>query len=84
MTGRRGANTMEMNGRSTPVPLIFVYLNRSGNKGAFRIPGATWHHFHCTVEPSPRHIRCQAKEASSWILVLKALREGRQLLQDLP
>ena len=31
----------------------------SGSKGAFRLPGATWDRFRCTVEPSPGHIQCQ-------------------------
>ena len=39
-------------------PCFFAYFNRSGSKGAFRLPGATWDHFRCTVEPSPGHIGC--------------------------
>ena len=40
--------------------LLYVYFSRSGSKGAFRFPGATWDHFHCRVEPSPGHIQCPA------------------------
>ena len=66
MTGRLAYRTMEMNeGSSAPylartpcVPLFFTLFNRGGNRRAFRLPGAG-HHFHCKVEPSPGHIRCQ-------------------------
>ena len=34
-------------------------FNRAGSKGAFRLPGATWDHFLCTVEPSSGQIRCR-------------------------
>ena len=37
-------------------PLVYAYFNRSGSKGAFSLPGATWDHFRCMVEPSPGHI----------------------------
>ena len=65
MTGRPGHWTMEMNGGSsapylarTPcVPLFSTLFNRGGNRGAFRLPGAGEDHVHCTVEPSPGHIR---------------------------
>ena len=62
MTGRPGDRTMEMLGgrkyrgvpRAHPLrPCGFAYYNRSGSKGAFRLPGAMWDHFRCTVEPSP-------------------------------
>ena len=39
--------------------LLYAYFNRSGSKGAFSFPGATWDRFRCTVEPSPGHIRCR-------------------------
>ena len=39
--------------------LLNAYFNRSGSKGAFSYPGATWDRFRCTVEPSPGHIRCR-------------------------
>ena len=56
---------MEMNGGSsapylacTPCVLLFCTLfNGDGNRRAFRLPGAGGDHFHCTVEPSPGHIR---------------------------
>ena len=65
MTGRPGCRTMEMIGGSsvsylarTPrVPLFSTLFNRSGNRRAFRLPGAGRDHFHCTVEPLPGHIR---------------------------
>ena len=67
MTGRPGYRTMEMNGGSsapylarTPcVPLFCTLFNRGGNRRVFRLPGAGGDHFHCTVEPSPGHIRCR-------------------------
>ena len=67
MTGRPGYRTMEMIGGSsapylarTPcVPLFCTLFNRGGNRRAFRLPGAGGDHFHCTVEPSPGHIRCR-------------------------
>ena len=46
--------------RSYPLrPLIFYYFSRGGNRRAFRLPGEGGDHFHCTVEPSPGHIRCR-------------------------
>ena len=67
MTGRPGYRTMEMIGGSsasylarTPcVPLLPILFNRGGNRRAFRLPGEGGDHFHCTVEPSPGHIRCR-------------------------
>ena len=67
MTGRPGCRTMEMNrGSSAPylastpcVPLFCTLFNRGGNRRAFRLPGASGDHFHCTVEPSPGHSRCR-------------------------
>ena len=61
---------MEMNGgSSTPyltrtpcVPLFCTLFNRGGDRWVFRLPGAGGDHFHCTVEPSPGHIRCRARE----------------------
>ena len=67
MIGRPGCWTVEMIGGSslsylarTPrVPLFSSLLNRSGNRRAFRPPGESGDHFHCTVEPSPGHIWCR-------------------------
>ena len=49
---------MEINGRSTVSYLVCTsrvpslsYLNRSGSKGAFSFPGATWDRFCCTARP---------------------------------
>ena len=39
--------------------LLYDYFNRSGSKGAFSFPGATWDRFRCTVEPLPGHIGCR-------------------------
>ena len=60
MTGRPG-RTMETIGRSTASYLTLFYAcsSRSGSKGAFSFPGATWDRFRCAVEPSPGRIRCQ-------------------------
>ena len=58
MTGRPGDHTTEMDGGSTPSrPLCYACFKRPGRKGAFRLPGATGDHFHCTLEPSPGHFR---------------------------
>ena len=38
--------------------VLLILFNRSGSQEGFRLPGATWDHFRCTVEPSPGHIRC--------------------------
>ena len=46
----------------TPRPRLYAYLNRSGTKRAFSLPGAMWDHFRCAVEPSPGHIRCRSFE----------------------
>ena len=54
---------MEVPRRTSLVPLAFpwsvLFLNRGGNRRAFRLAGARRDHFHCTVEPSPGHIRCR-------------------------
>ena len=34
-------------------------LGLARNRRAFRLPGEGGDHFHCTVEPSPGHIRCR-------------------------
>ena len=71
MTGRPGHRRMENEWRKfRAVPrsypfrslvLFFCTLfNRGGNRRAFRLPGAGGHHFHCVVEPSSSHIRCEA------------------------
>ena len=48
-------------------PLICVYFHRVGNKERFRLPGAGGEHFHCTVDPSPGHIRCRIKHLVSLV-----------------
>ena len=57
---------METNGKSTVLYLArapripsLMFVFRSGSTEAFSFAGATWDHFHCTVEPSPGHIRCR-------------------------
>ena len=65
MTGRPGCRTMDMNGGSSPsylactlcVPLFCTLFNRGGKRRAFRLPGDSGDHFHCTVETSRGHIR---------------------------
>ena len=37
--------------------LVCTLFNKGGSRGAFRLPAAGGDHFHCTVEPSPGHIR---------------------------
>ena len=39
--------------------LVCTLFNKGGSRGALRLPGAGGDHFHCTVEPSPGHIRCR-------------------------
>ena len=55
---------METNGKFRAVPHLYVPLfctlfNKGGNRRAFRLQGKGGDHFHCTVEPSPGHIRCR-------------------------
>ena len=38
---------------ASPCVYLFEWL---GNEGAFRLPGVTWDHFRCTVEPLSSHI----------------------------
>ena len=38
-------------------PLFSTSFNRGGNRRAVRLPGEGGDDFHCTVEPSPAHIR---------------------------
>ena len=69
---------METNGRSsasyltlTPcVPLFCstTLFTRGGNRRAFRFPGEGGDHFHCTVEPSPGHVRCRSEVCAIQIL----------------
>ena len=67
LTGRPGDRTMEMNGGSsapylacTPcVPLFVHCLIRLEAEGLLDYQGRTGDHSHCTVEPSPGHIRCR-------------------------
>ena len=44
--------------------LVCILFNKGGSRGAFRLQGAGGDHFHCTVDPSPGHIRC--RELSPW------------------
>ena len=39
--------------------LVLPEFNRGGNIRVFRLPGAGGDRFHCTVEPSPGHVRCR-------------------------
>ena len=45
--------------RAPCVPLLSTLFNRGGSRRGFRLPGEGGDHFHCTVEPSPGHIRCR-------------------------
>ena len=71
IAARPGCRTIEMIGGSsasylarTPcVPLFCTLFHRDGNRRAFRLPGEGGDHFHCTVDPSPGHIRCRWKHA---------------------
>ena len=49
--------------RSPCVPLFCILFNRGGNRRVFRLPGNQGgDHFHCTVEPSPGHIRVRLQK----------------------
>ena len=69
MTGRPGYRTMEMIGgssrRTSLVPLAFpcfvLRLIGLETKNVLDYQGRAGDHFHCTVEPSPGHIRCRPK-----------------------
>ena len=58
--------------RTSRAPLaslcFWLIFNRSGSKGAFRLPGPAWDHFRCTVEPSPGqwHTRCWKTTPFEW------------------
>ena len=75
MAERPGYRTMEMIGGSsvsylarTPcVPVFCTLLDKGGNRRALRLPGEGGDHFHCTVEPSPGHIRCRVSDIFSEI-----------------
>ena len=51
--------------RTSLAPLASLCLvccqKRGGSRRAFRFPGEGGDHFHCTVEPSPGHMRCRKK-----------------------
>ena len=61
MTGRPGCRCLEEVPRRTScVPLASPYLclfSWGCKQTCFRLPGAGGEHFHCTVDPSPGHIR---------------------------
>ena len=68
MTGRPGHWTMEMRMEEVPcrtslVPFAFPCfvhcLIGVKTEGLLDYQGRTGDHFHCTVEPSPGHIRCR-------------------------
>ena len=82
--GRRGDCTIEKNGGSTALYLartlcIPAFLLRSGSKGAFRLSGATWDHFRCTIEPLPSHVRCRFERSGRQGLSEVDLVEGSSL-----
>ena len=74
MTGRPGYRTMEMNGGSsasylacTPCVPWFVHcLIRAETEELLDYQGRAGDHFHCTVEPSPGHIRCRNFSGASF------------------
>ena len=51
------------------VPLFLHCLIRVETEGLVRLPGAGGDHFHCTVEPSPSHIRCRLLSYSEFFRV---------------
>ena len=80
MTGRPGHRTMEMNGGSsvpyvarTPCVPLFSTLFFIGveTEGLLDYQGRAGDHYHCTVEPSPGHIRCRGLRAKIHATVCK-------------
>ena len=55
-----GYRTASYLARTPCVPFFYNLFNKGGNRRAFRLPGEGGDHFHCTVEPSPGHIRCRS------------------------
>ena len=58
-------------------PCFMLIIDRFGGKGAFSLPGATWDHFRCTVEPSPGHTRC-------WFRIWRHVSEGKPRKRESP
>ena len=72
MTGRPGHRAVEMNGGSSALylartpcrkglafPCFLHCLIGVETEGLLDYQGRAGDHFHCTVEPSPGHIRCR-------------------------
>ena len=54
-----GGSTASYLARAPRIPLFVLIFIGLENKERFRLPGAGGEHFHCTVDPSPGHIRCR-------------------------
>ena len=74
-----------MNGGSSAsylaYPCFVLLLKRGGNRWVFRLPGEGGDHFHCTVEPSPGHIRCRVwgrvqVGGGGWVILWKLREKG--------
>ena len=61
--------------------LACTLFNKGGSRRAFRLPGTGGDHFHCTVEPSPGHIRCRSVAE---IKVLSPFEMPRMNFSELP
>ena len=66
MTGRPGYRTMEMiGGSSAPylacTPCFVLCLIGVETEALLDYQGRAGDHFHCTVKPSPGHIRCRSE-----------------------
>ena len=50
--------------------VLYTFITGGGNRMAFTLPVEGRDHFHCTVEPSPGHIRCRYLQGSwEWRVV---------------
>ena len=86
MTGRPGHRTMEINGGSsapyfacTPcVPLFCTSLIGVKTEALLDYQGRAGDHVHCTVEPSPGHIRCRLPTDLHDLAITRERQRGRE------
>ena len=90
MTGRPGCRTMEMFGGSTGsylartprIPLFMLIFIGLETKNVLDSQGRAGEHFHCTVDPSPGHIRCRTTRGTSGPKGPKTPVGGRRVLKS--
>ena len=74
-----GGSSASYLARTLCVPLFCTLFIKGGNRRAFRLPGEGGDHFHCTVEPSPGHIRCRSNTELSEFFFGPHRLPGREL-----